>query len=81
LEFSLVWHGVRLRVTVEQHQATYSLRDGHDGAIISLLHHGERITVTTDKPVVVTIPTAVQLTPRPQQPRGRAPQRHSPQPS
>jgi alpha,alpha-trehalose phosphorylase len=81
LEFSLVWHGVRLRVTVEQHQATYSLRDGHDGAIISLLHHGERITVTTDKPVVVTIPTAVPLTPRPQQPRGRTPQRRSPQPS
>jgi alpha,alpha-trehalose phosphorylase len=78
LEFSLIWHGVRLRVTVEPTQATYSLRDGHDGAIVSLQHHGERIAVTTDKPVVMAIPPKVVLTPRPEQPPGRAPHRHSP---
>jgi alpha,alpha-trehalose phosphorylase len=79
LEFSLVCHGVRLRVTVEQHQATYMLRDDQEGAIITLLHHGERTTVTTDKPVVMAIPVIEPLTPRPQQPRGRAPSRPSPQ--
>jgi alpha,alpha-trehalose phosphorylase len=78
LEFSLIWHGVRLRVTVEPRQTTYSVRDGHDGAIVSLLHHGERITVTTEKPVVMPIPPSVPLTPRPQQPHGRSPRRHQP---
>jgi alpha,alpha-trehalose phosphorylase len=78
LEFSLLWHGVRLRVTVEQHQATYTVRDDHDGAIVSLIHHGERITVTTEKPVVMPIPAPAPLTPRPRQPQGRTPRRHQP---
>jgi alpha,alpha-trehalose phosphorylase len=78
LEFSLLWRGVRLRVTVEPHQATYRVRDRSDGALVSLRHHGEPITVTTKKPVVMPIPPAVPLTARPQQPYGRAPKRHQP---
>ncbi len=78
LEFSLLWRGVRLRVSVEPNQVTYSLRDHHDGATISFLHHGERVTVSTDKPVVLAIPPNVPLTPRPHQPHGRSPRRHSP---
>jgi alpha,alpha-trehalose phosphorylase len=77
LEFSLLWHGVRLRVTVEPTQVTYTLRD-HGEAVVSLTHHGEPITVTTEKPVVRAIPPIEPLTPRPQQPRGRAPRPHNP---
>jgi hypothetical protein len=34
--------------------------------------------VTSEKPVVMAIPASVALTPRPQQPHGRAPHRHQP---
>ncbi len=78
LEFRLVWHGVRLAVVVEPHQASYSLRDHDDGAIVSLMHHGQRITVTTAKPVVVAIPAHHPTDPAPEQPPGRAPRRHNP---
>jgi len=75
LDFSLLWRGLRLRVVVHQHQATYSLRNGHNDAKIELLHHGQEVTVSTAGPVTLPIPKLKPLTERPQQPPGRAPHR------
>ncbi|MBO0815681.1 MAG: glycoside hydrolase family 65 protein, partial [Actinobacteria bacterium] len=74
LEFSLLWHRHRLRVTISQSAATYTLREGHRTAV-ELLHHGQPLTVRAGHPVRVPIPPAQPLTPPPQQPPGRAPLR------
>ncbi|MBO0818903.1 MAG: family 65 glycosyl hydrolase, partial [Actinobacteria bacterium] len=74
LEFSLLWHGHRLRVTISQSEATYTIRDGHRTAV-ELLHHGQPVTVTPGTPVRMPIPPSQPLTPPPQQPPGRAPVR------
>ena len=76
LEFSLLWHGHRLRVTISRSQATYSIRNGH-GTAVELLHHGEPVTVTVGNPVRRPIPPCQPLTPPPQQPPGRAPVRRT----
>jgi alpha,alpha-trehalose phosphorylase len=69
LTFSLILRGRRLRVQVSGATATYSLLDGGP---LELSHHGERFTISTDKPVVRPIP-ALALRPRPAQPPGREP--------
>jgi alpha,alpha-trehalose phosphorylase len=79
LEFSLLWRGLRVRVDVDRDEVTYSLRDGHDGAELELLHHGEAITVTSDKPVVMSVPPLPAVGPSPRQPWGRAPARRTPE--
>ncbi len=61
----------RLRIEVEQTQATYTLLMGEQ---LDIHHHGEPITVTAGQPVQRPIPPATQLEP-PTQPRGRAPRR------
>jgi alpha,alpha-trehalose phosphorylase len=61
----------RLRIEVEQTQATYTLLMGEP---LDIHHHGQPITVTTDQPAQRPIPPVQQLAP-PTQPRGRAPQR------
>jgi trehalose/maltose hydrolase-like predicted phosphorylase len=55
LEFSLLWRGHRLRVTIGRSQATYSIRDGH-GTVAGLLHYGEPVTVSAGHPVRRPIP-------------------------
>jgi alpha,alpha-trehalose phosphorylase len=77
LDFSLLWRGHRLRVTVVPDRATYSLRDGHDDAKVELRHHGQPVTVTTAGPVTLEIAPIKPLTPPPQQPPGRAPIRRT----
>jgi alpha,alpha-trehalose phosphorylase len=72
LSFSLVWQGQRLRVTVDQTEATYALRDGSDRAL-ELWHHGERLTIDVGVPVTRPIPPAPDPGPTPQQPAGRSP--------
>jgi alpha,alpha-trehalose phosphorylase len=77
LDFSLLWRGLRLRVTVVPNRTTYSLRDGDDDAKLELRHHGQLVTVTTAGPVTLDIPPIRPLTPPPQQPPGRAPVRRA----
>ena len=79
LEFSLLWRGLRLRVSVRRDEVTYFLREGdhEDGSRLELLHHGEPVTVTIGKPVTRPIPEAPPAGPEPQQPFGRSPVRRS----
>jgi alpha,alpha-trehalose phosphorylase len=79
LDFSLLWRGLRLRVSVRATEVTYFLREGdhEDGSKVELLHHGEPVTVTIGKPVTRPIPEPVQPGPEPEQPPGRAPVRRS----
>jgi alpha,alpha-trehalose phosphorylase len=75
LEFSLMWHGLRLRVDVRPHETTYSLRDGGSGEFVELRHHGEVVRVTSDESVSMPVPEAHPVGPPPQQPPGREPVR------
>jgi alpha,alpha-trehalose phosphorylase len=79
LEFSLLWHGLRLRVVVQPNKVTYFLRDGdyEDGARLELFHHGEPVTVEVGTPITVPIPEPRPPTPDPEQPPGLAPLRRS----
>ncbi len=78
LHFSLIWHSMCLRVSVEPHQVTYQLRDDQAGSVLSLVHHGERLTVQAGKPTVAPIPPPPASPPVPHQPAGRAPRPHAP---
>ena len=62
---------IRLRIEVEQTQATYTLLMGEQ---LQIHHHVQPITVTAGQPAHCPIPPAPALEP-PAQPRGRAPQR------
>jgi alpha,alpha-trehalose phosphorylase len=75
-EFSLLWRGRQLRVTICRSEATYSIRDGH-GTVVELLHYGEPVTVSASNPVHRPIPPCRPLTPPPQQPPGRSPLRRT----
>jgi alpha,alpha-trehalose phosphorylase len=77
LEFSMLWHGLRLRVNVSADEVTYSLRNGGGAARLTLIHHGKEIEVTQVKPVSVPIPVAAPVGPAPTQPHGRAPVRRA----
>jgi alpha,alpha-trehalose phosphorylase len=73
LAFGITFRGRRLRVEVDQRQASYSLRDGEP---LHVEHHGEGLDLSSGAPVTRPIPA---LTPRepPSQPPGRAPERRS----
>ena len=75
LEFSLLWRGCRLRVTVHPEEVTYALRDGSDDVSLELTHHGEKLTVSAGSPATRPVPPIRPLTPPPEQPPGRAPLR------
>ncbi|GIM97747.1 glycoside hydrolase family 65 protein [Paractinoplanes toevensis] len=79
LEFSLLWRGLRLRVSVTADEVTYSLRNGGGAARLVIHHHGKDVEVTQVKPVTVPIPPAGPVGPPPTQPAGRAPVRRAPQ--
>jgi alpha,alpha-trehalose phosphorylase len=72
LEFSVHWRGLRLRVTVHAHEATYSLRDQ---GTVELTHHGQHVVVRTGQPTVCPIPPSRPATEPPKQPPGREPVR------
>jgi alpha,alpha-trehalose phosphorylase len=75
LEFSIYWHGLRVRVAVTPDRTTYSLRNGGGDATISFTHHGEPVTVTQASPVTLPNPDTKPLTDPPVQPPGRGPLR------
>ncbi len=79
LDFALLWHGLRLWVTVRTDEATYHVRDGESprGSRIDLLHYGEPVTVEVGTPVSRPIPDPGPPGPPPRQPAGRAPRRRS----
>ncbi|MEU0970162.1 glycosyl hydrolase family 65 protein [Streptomyces sp. NPDC005917] len=71
LAFNLQLRGSRLRVEIGADKATYSLLDGPP---LTVHHHGEAVTVSTDSPAVRAVPP-VRPGPSPQQPLHRAPSR------
>ncbi len=69
LAFHLQFRGRRLRVEIAADKASYTLLDGEP---LTLHHHGEPLTVSTDEPAVRSVPP-VSPRPAPQQPEHRAP--------
>ncbi|GGI96358.1 glycoside hydrolase family 65 protein [Streptomyces brasiliensis] len=69
LAFSLQLLGRRLRVEIHADKAAYTLLDGPP---LTLHHHGEPVTVSTDGPVIRTVPPP-KPRPTPDQPLHRAP--------
>ncbi|HEY0696519.1 MAG TPA: glycoside hydrolase family 65 protein [Micromonospora sp.] len=80
LEFSLMWRGLRLRVDIRPHEATYSLRNGDDQASMELRHHGQLVRLTSAEELSLPIPPPHPVNPPPRQPAGRAPIRRTPEP-
>ena len=72
LSFRLRYRGRIVLVQVESRQATYTLLSGDP---MPITHHAQQVTLGTD-PVSLDIPSIDPL-PRPSQPPGREPQRHS----
>ncbi len=71
LRFRVRCSGGTLEVDVADGHATYTLLAG---SALEITHHGEKVTVTNERPLDLPIPPAPQLEP-PTQPRGRAPAR------
>lgn len=67
IRFRLMYHGKRLRVTIESGQSTYELMEG---ASLDVYHHGEQLTVTAGIPVTLQNPPPPSLPPV-RQPYGR----------
>ena len=75
LRFGVLHRGRQLHVAITAEDATYTLTDGRSSVMV--LHHGEALEVTAEKPVTAPLP-AVEALPRPHQPKGREPQRRHP---
>jgi alpha,alpha-trehalose phosphorylase len=73
LAFGITFRGSRLRVEVDQRQATYTLRAGDP---MRVEHHAEPVEVGAGQPVARSIPALAAREP-PRQPPGRAPARRS----
>ena len=74
LSFGLLYRGQRLRVTVTPDVATYTATGDEE---LRLVHHGTPFDLKPGTDVTLDIPAGT-VTPRPQQPKGRAPQRRHP---
>ncbi|WP_328726496.1 glycoside hydrolase family 65 protein [Streptomyces sp. NBC_00259] len=74
LKFTVMVRGRRLRVDIRRSTARYVLEEGEP---LHLLHHGELLTVSGDRPVERPLPPA-RVLPEPQQPKGRPPADRSP---
>ncbi|HTU04975.1 MAG TPA: glycosyl hydrolase family 65 protein, partial [Trebonia sp.] len=72
LSFRLRYRGRIVLVQVKSRQATYTLLSGDP---MPITHHAQQVTLGTD-PISLDIPSIDPL-PRPSQPPGREPQRHS----
>ncbi len=71
LAFRLAFRGRRLLVEVEPERARYSLLEGEP---LEITHHGDRLTITGQRPAIRQVPPAT-LRERPLQPPGREPAR------
>ncbi len=69
LAFRIMFRNCRIGVEVKATEAVYQLLAG---APLTVLHHGEKILLTMDRPVTRSIPD-IEAGPRPTQPAGRAP--------
>ncbi|MFI1767431.1 glycoside hydrolase family 65 protein [Streptomyces sp. NPDC020800] len=69
LAFHLQFRGRRLRVEIAADKASYTLLDGEP---LTVHHHGEPLTVSTDEPAVRSVPP-IGPRPAPEQPEHRAP--------
>ncbi|WP_434620437.1 glycoside hydrolase family 65 protein [Arthrobacter sp. A5] len=74
LAFGVLVGGRTLRLEITPLAASYVLRNGKP---MEILHHGQPVTVTNGEPLVCPIPDAPAAGPRPTQPAGRVPRRHS----
>ncbi len=74
LAFNMHYQDRRMLIEVVHGQATYTLIEGRP---LEFAHHGDTVTVTTERPVVRPIPDPPALEP-PEQPHGRAPARRRP---
>jgi alpha,alpha-trehalose phosphorylase len=74
LAFKIHYQGRRFKIEVVHGQATYTLLDGSP---CEFAHHGEKLSVTMERPAVRRIPDPPELE-RPTQPRGRSPERRQP---
>jgi alpha,alpha-trehalose phosphorylase len=72
LSFSLMWHGMRLRVTVDHDSATYVAR-GDSRPSVDLTHHGEALVVRPGADVTRPIPPLREPVQPVSQPLHRAP--------
>jgi alpha,alpha-trehalose phosphorylase len=71
LAFNICLKGQRLRVEVTSTQACYVLTNG---STLSIIHHGQPLTVSRAEPLVLPLPPA-PVRAEPTQPPGRAPAR------
>ncbi len=71
LAFNMHYQGRRLKIEVVHDHATYTLIAG---TRLEFAHHGEKSSVTKERPTIHPIPDPPSLEP-PSQPPGRAPQR------
>ncbi|MFJ7147341.1 glycoside hydrolase family 65 protein [Streptomyces sp. NPDC100445] len=69
LAFHVQFRGRRLRVEIGADKATYALLDGPP---LTIGHHGESLTISTDEPAVRAIPPMARRA-APEQPAHRAP--------
>lgn len=74
LRFRLRWRNFRLTVDVEQHKATYTLRDGPHSEL-AIRHAGGDVTLSTDASTTIPLRPRLPLLAPPPQPPGRAPTR------
>ncbi len=72
LAFTITHRGERLRVETDGRQAVYTLTD--NGSTMDLMHHAERVTLTSGEPLTLPVPI-LPSRPRPVQPKGREPHR------
>ncbi|MBB3602333.1 trehalose/maltose hydrolase-like predicted phosphorylase [Mycolicibacterium sp. BK556] len=75
LKFGVHWRKYRLAAEIDHREVTYTLRDGPDGKL-AIRHAGDELTLTTRAPTTVALRSRKALLPTPEQPPGRAPQRH-----
>ncbi|MFG1810531.1 glycoside hydrolase family 65 protein [Streptomyces sp. NPDC049040] len=71
IAFRLLFRGRRLRVEIGRSTVTYTLASGEP---LEVLHYGQPVPLTPDKPAVRDLPAVVHRPP-PAQPPGRAPLR------
>ena len=74
LRFQISFAGRQVEVEVHHDQAEYRLLAGEP---LEITHHGDAVTIATDRPARLPIPAPPDLEP-PSQPRGRAPARRRP---